>query len=181
MNLFNKQIVTRVITTASLLILVSLFNMLPAHASVDISISSPSTNFVEGDTFGVDIYISGVSNLYGFEFDLGFDPAILSATDISEGSFLASGRNTTFWIPGTIVNPNGLIELTVNTLQGDIPGISGVGILAHVDFTALAAGISNISLFNIVLLDSFLEDIAINSTQNIAINVTEKQNLIPEP
>jgi hypothetical protein len=48
----------------------------------------------------VDVNISGVTDLYDFQFDLSFNPAVIQATSVLEGKFLLSGGGTTFFLPG---------------------------------------------------------------------------------
>jgi hypothetical protein len=54
-----------------------------------------------GAGFSVDVDVSDVSELTAFQFDIGFNPAVLSATAVTESSFLPSGGST-FFIPGTL-------------------------------------------------------------------------------
>lgn len=176
MKFFNTCISPK-ITAVSLLFFVAICYPLTSSAAI-LSATPSSSSIEEGSSFSVDISISGVSDLFAFEFDLGFDPSILSATSITEGSFLPSG-GPTLWFPGTIDNTSGLIQFTSDSLQGFDPGVSGNGFLAHIDFTALTTGSSNINLFNIILLDSFLSDISVDGTQNANITVTMRSDTTP--
>ena len=157
-------------------LLVTLGNTLPAEATV-LSIDPSSLNVTVGQTFTLDIKISGASDLYNFQFDLGFDPTVLSANSIVEGGFLAQG-GPTLYIDGTIDNTGGTISNTANSLQSAISGVGGDGVLATASFTAIAAGHSGISLFNTILQDSNLTDVAIDYTQNGSVTVTAA---VPEP
>ncbi|HEV3199328.1 MAG TPA: cohesin domain-containing protein, partial [Bryobacteraceae bacterium] len=67
-----------------------------------LSVDAPSSAAV-GDIFTVNVNIAGITDLYGFQFDLSFDPAILAAASSTEGPFLPTG-GATFFIPGTIDN-----------------------------------------------------------------------------
>lgn len=177
MKIFNTCLSSSRTIAVALFFFVIICHPLSINAAI-LSITPSSTSIEEGSSFSVDISISGVSDLFAFEFDLGFDPSILSAISITEGPFLLSG-GPTLWLPGAINNTSGLIEFTSNSLQGFDPGVSGSGVLAHIDFTALKTGSSNLNLFNTILLDSFLGDISVNNVQNANITVTEAQ--IPEP
>ncbi len=118
-----------------------------------ISVQPSTLDVTEGETFSLDIDIANVADLYAFQFDLGFDPTILAAESVTEGSFLPSGGSTIFF-PGTIDNMGGTIAFNADTLVGAIPGVSGGGTLASVEFEALATGTSVISLNDVELLDS---------------------------
>jgi general secretion pathway protein D len=132
-----------------------LSSVLPAGALPAVSISPPSTIASIGSTVSLDVAISGVADLYAFQFDVTFDPSVLAATDVSEGPFLPGG-GATFFIPGIIDNVGGSVAFTADTLLGPVPGVTGDGILATLTFTAVAAGTSPIALENVILLDSVL-------------------------
>jgi hypothetical protein len=138
-----------------------------------VSVIPASLSEGPGSTFSFDIDITNVSDLYAFQFDLGFDPAILAATGITEGSFLPSGGSTIF-LPGFIDNTEGLISFNADTLVGPVPGVSGSGTLASIQFSALANGTSTLALENVLLLDSTLSPINFQ-TDNGTVIVT------PEP
>jgi general secretion pathway protein D len=83
-------------------------------AAAALSVNAPSSVAV-GDIFTVNADIASITDLYAFQFDLSFDPAVLAATSSTEGPFLPSG-GATFFIPGAIDNLNGMVTATVDTL-----------------------------------------------------------------
>jgi hypothetical protein len=140
----------------------------PVHATT-ISVQPPTLDVILGQIFSLDIDITNVTDLYAFQFDLGFTPGVLSAVAITEGGFLPS-RGTTAFVPGTIDNFGGSITFTGDSLIGMIPGVNGSGVLATVDFLAVGAGISPITISNELLLDSTfdtIEDIAAGGTVTV--------------
>lgn len=147
-------------------------------AAETISVQPSTLNVGEGQTFSLDIHIDGITDLYAFQFDLGFDPTILAAESVTEGSFLSSGGGSTIFIPGTIDNVGGTIASTADALTGPIPGVSGRGTLASIEFEALATGTTAISLANVDLFDSNLDPITF-SVENGSVLVTTSP--IPEP
>jgi len=145
-----------------------------------INIVGPTSSPAVGDTFAVDVAVTGITDLYAFQLDLNFDPTLLSAVSVSEGAFLPSG-GTTFFIPGTIDNVAGSVAATADTLVGPIPGVTGDGVLLVFDFKALAAGASPLSFANEILLDSSLNDITADTTfQNGSVTVSGITH-VPEP
>lgn len=126
-----------------------------------------------GQAFSVNIVVSNVTDLFAYQFDLSFTPTTLAATSTAQGPFLAIG-GPTFFVPGTIDNVIGTIGGTTNTLLGPVPGVSGSGSLATVDFTVLAIGIAPITLSNVIFLDSTLSPIPVTIG---AFSVT----VVPEP
>lgn len=126
----------------------------PIFAEPIVSIQPSSGTFNIGDPFSLDISIRGAFDLYAFQFDLGFDPAVLSATSVTDGGFLGAPLDV-FFIPGTIDNPSGSITFIANTLFGAVPGVSGNGVLASIGFTAIGLGTNSlITLSGVTLLDT---------------------------
>jgi len=154
----------------------------PSHAVADgivLSIQPVSSTVSVGSTFDVDVNISGVTDLYDYQFDLSFNPAVLQATNVLEGAFLSSG-GATYFIPGTIDNTAGNMTFNADTLLSAISGVSGDGTLAVFDFTAIATGTSalNIDPTTFILLDSTLANINATTTNG---SVTVQGVAVPEP
>jgi general secretion pathway protein D len=154
----------------------------PSHAVADgivLSIQPVSSTVSVGSTFAVDVNISGVTDLYDYQFDLSFNPAVLQATNVLEGAFLSSG-GATYFIPGTIDNTAGNMTFNADTLLSAISGVSGDGTLAVFDFTAIATGTSalNIDPTTFILLDSTLANINATTTNG---SVTVQGVAVPEP
>jgi len=129
-----------------------------ADSGAMVSLQPASSTISTGDTATVDVNISGVSDLYAYQFDVLFGAATVSNTSETEGSFLAGG-GTTFFIPGTVDNVGGSVTETANTLIGAISGVDGSGTLVVLQFTGLAPGTTSIDLANVILLDSNLNSI----------------------
>jgi general secretion pathway protein D len=152
---------------------VSLVLFCNAASAATISIEPTSSTMSAGGTVNVSVQVTDVTDLYAYQFDLFFNPAVLSTTTVSEGGFLSSGGST-FFVPGTIDNVAGTVTLTAGALEGPVPGVSGSGVLATVLFTGVGLGASPVTLSNVVLLDSTGTDIA-TSIQSGSVTV------IPEP
>jgi general secretion pathway protein D len=151
--------------------------MLASPLLADTVVSAGSATVSSGQTFTVPVSISGVSDLFAFQFDLAFDPTILQLQSISEGSFLSSAGSTIF-SPGTIDNTAGTATTTADTLTGLGPGASGSGTLADFTFQAIATGTSALTLSGVILLDSNLDDIPFTTSNG---SVTVGNAVVPEP
>jgi hypothetical protein len=153
---------------------VALVLLAPSCVLADSVISiQPSTGSVAlGGNLSLEVNIAGVTDLYAFQFDVDFDPTTLSATGISEGPFLLTG-GPTFFIPGTIDNVGGVMAFNADTLIGAVPGVTGSGDLATLDFTAIANGASSVSLSNVILLDSNFNSIPF-TTESAQIEPTQE-------
>jgi cohesin domain-containing protein len=126
-----------------------------ASAQAVISIDPTTQTTSTGNVVTVDVTISNVSDLYGYQFDLGFNPSVLQAVSSSEGPFLATGGST-FFIPGTNDNLGGTVFATADTLLTAISGLNGSGELAVFTFDAIGAGTSTFAIQNETLLNSSL-------------------------
>jgi len=134
-----------------------------ANAQAVLSVDPSGQSVTAGSDFTVDVDISNVTNLYGYQFDLTFNPSVLEAVSSSEGSFLSQG-GATFFIPGTNDNVAGTVFATADTLLTAINGVSGSGQLVAFTFDALEAGTSSMSIVNETLLDSNLNVISDTAT-----------------
>lgn len=153
--------------------------LLPARTYADavLSVQSPAT-VSQGSTFVVGVNITGVTDLFSFQFDLGFNPAVLQATSvITEGTFLPSGGST-FFVPGTVDNTLGNVANNADTLIGAGPGVNGTGTLVLFDFTALAQGTSALTISNVILLDSTLANLNFTTTGGSVAVVPEPSSLM---
>ena len=124
-----------------------------AHADAELSISPVEQSIAPGSVFSIDVDISGVADLYGYQFDVLFNPALIEALSSTEGSFLNKGGST-FYIPGTNDNTGGSVGATADTLVTAVPGVTGTGNLAVLNFEALASGVSSVTIANAELIDS---------------------------
>ena len=111
------------------------------------SFSTQATQVEKGDTFTLRLNAEDMTDLAGWQGDIVFDPAVLKANNINEGSFLKQKNGRTFFRKGTIHNKQGKIAgiSAARTSQG---GASGDGTLLSVRFTAHADGQTRILFRN---------------------------------
>ncbi len=146
----------------------------PAAADPVVSFTTTGSA-TQGQPLGLDVVITGVVDLYAFQFSLSFNPSILQAASVTEGPFLPTGGST-FFSPGTINNTTGIVSFAFDSLLGSLPGVNGGGVLAHIDFTTPGAGTSPITFSNVVLLNAALGEIPFTVTGgSVAVSP------IPEP
>jgi hypothetical protein len=120
-----------------------------SHAVPTSSVGSATVN--ELDTFTIPVSITDVVDLNAWQFDLAFDPAILqvTATGVTESAFFTQGDITVF-VPGVVDNTLGQI-LGVSDALILQPAVNGSGVLANIEFTAIAPGVSPLALSNVFL------------------------------
>ena len=120
-----------------------------------------------GEQFTVNILGRFAEPLQSFAFDLTFDPSVLRAISIKEGSFLSLDRvGATSWQTArilansaTIDNKNGVISNLRCSRTGK-EGIREKGVLAIVTFEAMKMGNTDLTLQNLHLLSPTGEEIS---------------------
>jgi hypothetical protein len=101
---------------------------------------NPSDATIDGcETIGVEIWINDVTELYGADVRLSFDPTIVEATDIVPGDFLQNIWTTL----DNIDNDAGTMEYAVTQLNPQPPA-NGSGILATIQLRAVGEGTSDL-------------------------------------
>jgi len=164
--------------------LIILFLAIPIYeATVEVALGSsattvfvdpPTTTTVFGQTFGIDIKISDVIDLYGWEFKLGWNPDLLDVVSVTQGNFLKQGGLTFFW---PVMNNTGGYILVDCTLLGSVPGVSGSGTLATVKFYAENQGESLLDLYNTILLNSQEQTINPHTAYDGTVTVEESDTV----
>lgn len=90
-------------------------------------------------------------NLHRFSFDIAFEPSILQAIDIAEGTFLNQDGAATIWNDPVINNDDGLITGIACRRTGEEGVMKSTGPLVVVTFKPVTAGGSAVSLQNLRL------------------------------
>jgi hypothetical protein len=139
-----------------------------------------------GTSFSVDVNVQNVTDLYAFDVYVHFDPNLLQAINMTEGSFLKSGGNTgvvlsevnqtagyleyvvTLWTAETGVNGSG--TLFTATLVGDLVN-NGTSTLS---FESSELSDSNANLISYVSQEGTVNVTALTLvTQTVTVNQTE--------
>jgi Cohesin domain/PEP-CTERM motif len=150
----------------------------PLLASPIVSIEPASNSVVAGSSFFLDVNITGVTDLFSFSFDLAYDPALLAVNEIVEGGFLQSAG--TFFSAGD-PPAGGSVTNIFDVVLGAVSGVDGDGTLARINFTALAAGTSTVSLSNLFMLDSTISGISASTLDGSVTASVPTASPIPEP
>ena len=136
-------------------------------AGIDYVLSEPSIH--SGDTFTFDIRAENIIDLAGWQFDIVFDPARFEVVDVSEGGFLKTDGESTFFQGGRIDNAAGKITgLIAGRLSEG--GLNGSGSLVRVKFKAKSQGDTRVALQNF-LFGSSTGDIIPAGPQEIQFTV----------
>lgn len=106
---------------------------------------SEVTDIASGETFTINVTVSDVTNLYGWQFNITFDPNVLRCEKVAEGPFLSS-VNTTVYPAPKIDNDKGYVMSSSLLWAPGYPpqGASGSGILANVTFSVKSGGTTSL-------------------------------------
>lgn len=125
---------------AWILILALLFCMFPcikvSAETTTLSVQPTSSRICGvGEEFEVDITVTDVNDLYGWEIKLYYDSRLLNGTMVNEGPFLKEKGNTYFMstLNDSYSETQGRITAAC-TLIGNISGVTGSGVLATIGF-----------------------------------------------
>lgn len=97
-----------------------------------------------GETFRVNITITDVSNLYGWQVNITFNPGILNVANTEEGPFLKQVNDTV--VMKRTSNDGGFLLLSSTyTVPYPLQGATGSGLLATVTFSVVGQGASSLN------------------------------------
>jgi len=146
---------------AFILVFSTLTIVAKASGPTVVKINPASQTVNAGDTVIVSVDCAPERPVKGFELKLSYDPSILQASSVSEGTFF--GGYNTFFNPGTINNQAGTIINVYDLIVG--PGnVTTNGTLITVAFTAGSiSGTSALTLYGVQLT---------NETQYITVSVS---------
>lgn len=160
-KIFFKQKASYFIIT----ILIFLIIVCSASALVQVSPSSSNLSLCPNDTFSINITISGVADVYGFQFDLSYDSNVLEVVSVNEGTFInVSSQYRTFWIEPDL-STSGLIKNVVCSRLGNVSSSPPSGVLATITFR-LKDAVSYPASSNFLLSNLKLSDINSNLLNN---------------
>jgi hypothetical protein len=117
-----------------------------------------------GDIFTIAISIAQADSLTSFQFDLGFDPTIItvlgaddSSTDFANAALTGGGGLTGLFV-GSINNAVGFDSGVANSMTTfGSPGLTPDGTLVDIEFRALSVGVSLLVLSSAFLTDGGID------------------------
>lgn len=115
-----------------------------------------------GDIVSVEIKISNVKKLVGFQIDLSYNDGVLTYIDYQRGDMFPELNS--FWV--TPKRFPGLVDdLAATTLGGK--SVSGSGTIVKLKFLVSGYGVSPVKLQNVKLINSDIEEIEIQTGHDI--------------
>lgn len=132
-----------ILTAVAVLLAVAMVISVKASPETAVAIDPPEVKDLEaGASFTVDVTITDADNVFGWQFNVTFDPGVLSVASVAEGPFLKS-FNATVWPTPEIDNSGGYV-LACSSFMPPYPpqGVSGAGVLGNITFTVKSGGSS---------------------------------------
>jgi general secretion pathway protein D len=158
-------------------LLVGAMSMQSVFAAPTISGQVTAPGATAGATFGLDVLITDISNVSGFNFDLNFNTAVLQALSGVEGSFLTAA--------GSTISDNGIsggaVTNALSFLESSTASASGSGVLFHYDFSGLASAATTITFSNVAFFNPDFADIGVSIGAVLPVVVTPPTGEAPEP
>ena len=123
----------------------------------------PTVEAVKGNTFAVNLLISGAQNVYSVPVQVNYDPKMLQLVNVSNGGFLAQDGQVV-----TLVHREdetlGQSQITATRPPGS-GGISGQGAVVTMTFQAKASGQTPLTVTRGGARDPGLQPITVNGAQ----------------
>jgi general secretion pathway protein D len=123
----------------------------------------PTIQVKKGDTFPVNLLISGAQNVYSVPVQLNYNPNLLQLVNVSNGSFLSQDGQIV-----TLVHREdeslGQSQITVSRPSG-AGGVSGQGTVATITFVAKTSGQTPLTITRGGARDPGLQPITVNGAQ----------------
>jgi len=120
-----------------------------------VSISAGDYTVPRNETFTVNITVNQTVPITGVQFDLSFNPSLVSVVNVSNGTLLTqSGANNTYFSPGTLDNTTGTLTGVVGAIITPGETVSTPGVFATIQMTSKAVeGTSLLDLSNVIIAD----------------------------
>jgi hypothetical protein len=168
----NRFISLKIIVIALMFLLglTPLSIALAAPTSVGISVP-PKVH--AGEQFTVDINVAPGGAIAGVQFNLAFNPAVVTVNSVAEGNLLSQGGASTYFGSGTINNAAGTVNSVVGVITTPGQSVSSAGTFAVITMTAGPSGTSALTLSDVVVGD-------VNG-QAIQISVVSGQVVVNRP
>ena len=141
---------TRLKIGVPLLLLLVVLGIATAAAQT-VTVSSPTASV--GETFTVDVNVSGVTNLAGFQFDIKYDPSVISFVSVEKGDAISDWAYI-------FSNPVASDEIRIVATAFTGTPLTGSGVIAKLKFTAVAAGSSTLDINDGKLSDTSAKPIS---------------------
>ncbi|HEY50301.1 MAG TPA: hypothetical protein G4O20_00640 [Dehalococcoidia bacterium] len=111
------------------------FSLASAQEVTEVSVSAPG-EVNSGEQFTVDIVVNPATAIAGVQFDLAFDPSLVTVDSVAEGDLLSQNGASTYFSPGTTDNVAGTVTGVAGAITTPGQVVSTAGTFATITMTA---------------------------------------------
>ena len=128
-----------------------------------VTVSAPGPPVDQEETFIVNIDVVPGTAIAGVQFNLNFDPSLVTVNSVVEGDLLAQGGASTYFMPGVTDNEAGTISGVAGAIITPGQTVSTTGTFAVITMTARPAqGVCSLTLVNTIIGDIQGESIPVS-------------------
>jgi hypothetical protein len=125
-----------------------------AAGNAIVSVSAPAGTINPGEHFTVNINVVPNNAIAGMQFNLSFNPAVVTVDNIAEGNLLSQDGASTYFSAGNINNAAGTVTGVFGAITSPGQTVAAAGTFAIITMTAgSSGGTSTLTLSNVVLGD----------------------------
>jgi chaperone required for assembly of F1-ATPase len=125
-----------------------------AAGTAVVSVSAPTQPVSSGNQFTINIIVQPNTAIAGAQFNLSFNPSLVSVNSVTEGNLFTQGGGSTYFMPGTINNITGSVTGVAGTITTPGKTVSTTGTLAVITLTAgTSKATSTLTLSNVIVGD----------------------------
>lgn len=112
-------------------------------------------NSLASNTLSTNVYVNttGIGDLFGLQFDLGYDDSLLEFSSATEGDFFGNGAFFSYEIGSGYVR--------VFALRNESTGVTGLGNVSHFVFNVKNSGESYLNLSDVIWVNSTITNISV--------------------
>jgi len=163
----------RYLKTVVILFILSLVVVVPGLAAAAgnalVGVSTPAGVLEPGEQFIISITVEPNNAIAGMQFDISYDPAIVTVDSITEGNLFNQSGESTYFEQGAIDNVAGTVTGVFGAIIGPGETVTDAGIFAVITMTAgNTGGSSTLTLSNVIIGDVQGNSVAVNLTAGTA-------------
>ncbi len=136
-----------------------------AAGTAVVTAAGPGQVVAAGTQFTVKITVQPNNAIAGVQFNLTFNPSLVTANNVTEGNLLKQGGASTYFQAGQIDNVAGAITGVAGAITSPGQTVSGSGTFATITFTtASAKGTSSLNLSGVIVGDINGQALGVSAT-----------------
>jgi hypothetical protein len=124
----------------------------PGTSTTSIIPATNSSLFCTGDNTIITINLSGIDDLFGYQFIVHYNPSLVSASAAFRNAFFDTSTNATIPTNWNASCSNGECKFAVSKIDPGAP-VTGSGIITQITLTGISTGTFNLTISDDILTD----------------------------